>query len=41
MIEISSLITVAFEPFRGHAPTEALRLYIENSCKIDERWDQG
>ncbi|MEQ1956247.1 GNAT family N-acetyltransferase [Mesorhizobium sp. CN2-181] len=39
--EISSLIAAAFEPFRGNAPTEALRLYIENSCNIDERWDKG
>jgi GNAT superfamily N-acetyltransferase len=35
------LISAAFEPFRRHAPAEALRLYIENSRNIDERWDHG
>ena len=41
MTEISTLIAAAFEPFRGKTPDEVLRLYIENSCNIDERWDQG
>jgi predicted N-acetyltransferase YhbS len=39
--EISSLIAAAFEPFRGETPDEVLRLYIENLCNIDERWDEG
>lgn len=41
LAEISDLVGEAIGAYRGEAPSEPLRLYVEKSRDFSKRWDRG